>query len=263
MTDGESPLLAPDEPPSVTVERPDGSSPYLLTCDHAGNRIPRRLGTLGLRGPDLEGHVAWDIGAAGVARRLSERLDATLVLQTYSRLVIDCNRPLDSPDSIAITSEDMEIPGNRNLDPVAAEARAREIFHAYHDRIAAALDARQASGQPSLLVAVHSFAPVYKGVRRPWHVGILYGRDGRLAGTLLELLAGEGDLCIGDNEPYSVDDESDYTIPTHGERRGIPHVLIEIRQDLIATAPGQSGWAARLSELLGRACDRLVEAGVT
>lgn len=257
MFDATVSLLAQDEPPPVTVQRPGGASPFVLACDHAGNRIPRRLDNLGLDLPHLERHIAWDIGAAEVARDLSDRLDSALTMQGYSRLVIDCNRSPDVPDSIAPHSEDTRIPGNHNIDKAAAELRAREIFHPYHDRIAGMLDSRQAAGRPSILICVHSFTPVYLGEQRPWHLGILYNRDRRLADPLFDLLARDGDLCIGDNEPYGVDDDSDYTIPVHAERRGIPYVEFEIRQDLVVTAAGQSEWAARLEDLLIRALDAM------
>ncbi len=256
MFDATFSLLAQDEPPPVTVQRPGGVSPYVLACDHAGNRIPRRLDTLGLAPRHLDRHIAWDLGAAEVASELSERLDAALAIQRYSRLVIDCNRSTEAPDSIVTLSEGTEIPGNHGLDEAAAESRAREIFHPYHDRIASLLDSRQAAGQPSILICVHSFTPVYLGKERPWHLGVLYNRDRRLADPIFDLLAGDGDLCVGDNDPYSVDDESDHTIPVHAERRGIPYIEFEIRQDLVATAADRSEWAARLADLLTRALDQ-------
>ncbi len=257
MRDASDGLLAPEDSHPVMVERPDGASPFLLTCDHAGNRIPRRLGSLGLPASELTRHIAWDVGAAQVARDLSTRLDAALVTQTYSRLVIDCNRATGRPDSIATLSELTEIPGNRDLHPDHAAARAHEIFHPYHGTIAEALDARGRNGRESVLVCVHSFTPVYKGQSRPWHIGVLYNRDARLAGVLMELMAGDPALCVGDNQPYAISDETDYTIPVHGEQRGIPHVEIEIRQDLIETADGQGEWAARLEDWLTQALQRL------
>jgi predicted N-formylglutamate amidohydrolase len=250
-------LLTPDDPHPVSVERPDGASPVFLACDHAGNRIPGRLDSLGVADAELRRHIAWDPGAAEVARGLSARLDATLVLQAYSRLVIDCNRATHRPDSIATVSEHTGIPGNRDLHPDLAAARAREIFHPYHDTIVAALDARRANGRQSILFCVHSFTPVYKGEQRPWHVGLLYNRDDRLARALMTLMGEEPGLCIGDNQPYAISDESDYTIPVHGEQRGIPHVEVEIRHDLIETPEGQRHWAGRLEAWLTAALARL------
>ena len=243
-------LLSPGEPPAVEIVCANGHSAYFLTCDHAGNRIPEKLGTLGLSAVDRRRHIAWDIGAAGVARRLAVRLDAFLILQAYSRLVIDCNRSPEWPSAIAKISEQTEIPGNLSVSAEEAEARRREIFAPYQDRIAAELDARAAIGRPTILATIHSFTPEYLGVKRPWHVGVLYNRDTRLAHILLDLLRKSGNLVVGDNEPYSVADLSDYTIPVHGERRGIPHVEIEIRQDLIEGEAGQGEWAERLAGLL-------------
>lgn len=243
-------LLATDEPPPWQVEQASGRSPYFLTCDHAGTRLPRRLGGLGLAAGELQRHIGWDIGAAGLSRHLAALLDATLVLQPYSRLVIDCNRPPQAPDSIARRSEATIIAGNQRLSAAAAAQRRREIFEPYHARIRALLDARLQRGQPTWLIAMHSFTPVYLGQARPWHVGLLYHRDARMAQALGALLRQNARLCVGDNQPYAVCDDSDYGIPEHGERRGLPHVELEIRQDLIAAPAGQRRWALRLARCL-------------
>ncbi len=255
MTD--EPLLDPDEPAPAVLVNAEGSSPFLLVSDHAGNRIPRRLGALGLSEADLRRHIAWDIGIAGVGRALAPLLDAALVLQSYSRLVIDCNRDPAVQSSIPEVSETTGIPGNLDLDTAARAARLAAVFCPYHARIAALLDRRAAAGRRTVLVALHSFTPVYKGVARPWQVGVLYNRDARLAHALLALLRAEGDLVVGDNEPYRVSDLTDYTVPVHGERRGLPHVEIEIRQDLIAMPAGQQLWAQRLLRLLPAAAAAL------
>jgi predicted N-formylglutamate amidohydrolase len=246
-------LLAPDDPPPVRVLRPDGRSDFVLTADHAGRTIPKRLGMLGLPESELARHIAWDIGIAGVTERLSEALDAVAVLQNYSRLVIDSNRQPGLDSSIPTISELTPIPSNESLSSAEREARRREIFQPYHDRIEQLLEARRASGRRTLLIAMHSFTPVFKGIARKVEVGILYNRDPRLPHIILELLRHDGDLAVGDNEPYAVGDLSDYTVPVHGETRGLPHVEIEIRQDLIADAAGQARWAARLARLLPQA----------
>ena len=243
-------LLDPDEPSPVRLENEAGSSVFFLTCEHAGRAFPRRLGILGLPEHETWRHIAWDIGISGVGRELSRRLDAAVILQTYSRLVIDCNRDPNVPSSIPEVSEITQIPGNRGLDKAAREARVDAIFHPYHDTIATALDRRAAAERASVLVALHSFTPVFKGVARPWHVAVLFNRDSRLAHPLAELLRAEGGLMVGENEPYAVSDLTDYTVPVHGERRGLPHVEIEIRQDLIARPEGQREWAERLARLL-------------
>ncbi|HEY2899624.1 MAG TPA: N-formylglutamate amidohydrolase [Polyangia bacterium] len=243
-------LLGGDDPPPFEVAGRDGRSPFFLICDHAGRRLPRVLGSLGLSPAELGRHIAWDIGAGAVARQLAAVLDAHVVWQTYSRLVIDCNRPLAAVDSIAKISEQTVIPGNSTFEPEQAASRVREVFQPYHDEIDRALAQRSTAGRPTMVVAVHSFTPVFKGRARPWHVGVLYNRDVRLAQPLLRLLGKEGDLVVGDNEPYAVTDTSDFSINHHGERRGLPHVEIEIRQDLIAEATGQHAWAERLARLL-------------
>jgi predicted N-formylglutamate amidohydrolase len=251
------PLLDPDEPAPVTVVNDAGASVFFLTCDHGGRAFPRRLGRLGLTEADSFRHIAWDIGIAEVGRRLSAALDAALILQTYSRLVIDCNRDPSVPSSIAEISEDTEIPGNRNLGAAERRARREAIFRPYHDRIAEALDRRQAQTRAAALVALHSFTPVFLGVSRPWEIGVLFNRDERLARPLIDLLRADGDLVMGENEPYRVTDLTDYTVPVHAERRGLPYVELELRQDLISDPAGQAVWAERLARLLPAAYAQL------
>lgn len=243
-------LLEPDEPCAFRIERPEGVSPFFLTCDHAGARVPRKLASLGVSPEDMERHIAWDIGAAAVTTRLAAALDACAVLQTYSRLVIDCNRRPGIPASIVRVSESTRIPGNEQVTVEDAAAREREIFRPYHDRIGAELDARQRQRRPTILISMHSFTPLFHGTPRPWHAGVLYNKDPRLAQVLLRVLRSERALVIGDNEPYSVSDATDYTIPVHGEQRGLAHVGIELRQDLITTPAGQREWAERLTQAL-------------
>ena len=250
MDDMPASLLAEDEPAPVVIDHPDGASDFFLVCDHAGRRMPRRLGQLGVSDAEMERHIAYDIGAASVAVQLADALDATLIRQIYSRLVIDCNRDPAVPSSIPEISETTPIPGNVGLDEAQREARRVELFLPYHAAITAALDARAARAQPTAFVAVHSFTPVYKGEVRPWHAGVLYNRDARLSLLLKRLLLEEGDLVVGDNEPYFVNDLTDYSIPVHAERRALPYLELEIRQDLIANETGQAEWAARLIRLL-------------
>jgi predicted N-formylglutamate amidohydrolase len=241
-------LEAADVPP-VLEQNASGASPFLLTCDHYGRLIPRALGDLGLPESELTRHIAWDIGIAGVAEALSKHLDAHLIAQRYSRLVIDCNRPPAAPSSIPRISEATVIPGNEGLAREAAEMRRGAIFDPYHRRIQEIIAQRVRDGVPTVLVSLHSFTPVYAGIKRPWHIGSLYHRDTRLPPLLLKLLRGEGDLVVGDNEPYAVSDETDYTIPVHGEARGLMNTGIEIRQDLIADPTGQKQWADRLARI--------------
>ncbi len=243
-------LLAVDEPAPFVEFGMSGGSAFVLVVDHASRRIPRRLGDLGLPAAELERHVAWDIGALAVAKHLSSALGAPLIAQNYSRLVIDCNRDPSVASSIPTVGELLEIPGNIGISAAEATARRIEIFEPYHARVRALLDERSAAGRPTILVAQHSMTSVYKGSRREMHAAVLYNRDTRFARLLLEGLRREPGLMIGDNEPYFVSDETDYTIPRHGEARGLPHVEIEIRQDLITDAVGQDEWARRLTRLL-------------
>jgi predicted N-formylglutamate amidohydrolase len=249
----ETVLLAPDEPPAVTTLRPMGTSPFLLVSDHAGRRIPRGLGDLGVSESELRRHIAWDVGIEPVVRFMADELDAHAILQPYSRLVIDCNRPFQADSSIGTISENTPVPGNVKLKPEEIAARQREIFSPYHEAIAAELDRRKRDGLPAFLVAMHSFTPVYKGVSRPWHSGVLYNRDSRFAAFVLRLLREEDAMTVGDNEPYNVSDDTDYTIPVHGEQRELPHVAIEIRHDLIETEADQRAWAHRMCKVLTEA----------
>ncbi len=247
-------LLAAGEVPAFSLEGESRRSRYLLVCDHAGNRIPGKLTMLGLPESELRRHIAWDIGVAAVSRKLAKALDATLILQNYSRLVIDSNRPLNSSDSIVRRSERTDIPGNQNLSAAAVQQRVLEIFTPYHNCIRATLDARLRRHQDTVLIFMHSFTPIYLGEQRPWHIGVLYNRDARLANALIPVLRAESGLNVGDNEPYTVGDDTDYSIPEYGERRGLLHVGIEIRQDLIDNEASQQQWAERLDRLLRGCC---------
>jgi predicted N-formylglutamate amidohydrolase len=243
-------LLAADEPPAVIeVGRQRGSN-FVVVVDHASRRIPRRLGDLGLSASELQRHIAWDIGALAVARHVAAELDAPLVAQNYSRLVIDCNRDPRVSTSIPTVGESMEIPGNIGLDQQQVAARRREIFDPYHDRVRTLLDERQAAGRPTFLVSQHSMTHIFRGVRREMHAAVLYNRDRRFAGLVLDMLRREPDLHVADNEPYFVSDETDYTIPQHAEARCLPHVEIEIRQDLLHDDAGRLQWAQRISRAL-------------
>src|SRR5882762_8400264 len=244
-------LLGLTDVPPVREYNAEGSSPFLLTCDHYGRLIPAVLGDLGLPESELERHIAWDIGIAGVAEMLSKHLDAHLIVQRYSRLVIDCNRPPNVASSIPLISEATTIPGNEGITREAAALRRAQIFDPYHRRIDEIIDARRHRNMPTILVSLHSFTPVYAGIARPWHIGTLYQRDTVLPLLLLQLLRAEPDLVVGDNEPYAVSDETDYTIPVHAEARGLMNTGIEIRQDLIADQAGEKAWADRLARIFG------------
>ena len=250
-------MLLPHEPPAVSLARPHSDSVFVFTCDHASARVPECLGDLGVPAEEWTRHIAWDIGALGVAERLAAHFDATLVASAYSRLVIDLNRQLWRHDSIPEVSEHTPIPGNCNLSPAARAARAEALHRPYHQTIDELLTVRAARGTPTAYVAIHSFTPSFKGDTRPWQIALLSHRDRRMTDLLLEALRAEPDLVVGDNTPYRVSDETDYGIPVHAERRGLPHVLIELRQDEIATPAGQQAWALRLAPLLAGVIDGL------
>jgi predicted N-formylglutamate amidohydrolase len=252
-------MLQADEPSPVLEHHSSGVSPFLLICDHYGQLIPRALGDLGVPASERRRHIGWDIGIGGVATRLADALDAHLIAQRYSRLVIDCNRPLHVASSIPMLSEATRIPGNEGLTREAALQRRQAIFDPYHDRIADIIDARVARKQPTILLAMHSFTPLYSGIARPWHIGTLYEHDTRLPHRLLARLRAEPQLVVGDNEPYAVREGSDYTIPVHGAARGLLHTGIEIRQDLITDEGGQRAWAERLTRIFRELEPRLVE----
>jgi predicted N-formylglutamate amidohydrolase len=243
-------ISAPDEPPPFVEARREGRSNFVIVVDHASSRIPRRLEDLGVSASELQRHIAWDIGALAVARHVSDALDAPLVAQSYSRLVIDCNRDPGVETSIPAISESTSIPGNSGLSAEHKAARRSEIFDPYHGHVRALLDARAAAGRPTILVAQHSMTDVFKGVRREMHAAVLYNRDRRFAGLVLDILRREPGIVVGDNQPYFLSDATDYTIPRHGEARGLPHVEIEIRQDLLLDETGQKEWGLRITRAL-------------
>lgn len=252
-------LLGPDDPHPVNLINGDGDSPVILTCDHAGQAVPTHLGNLGVHEAELDRHIAYDIGAEALAERLSARLNATLVTQSYSRLVIDCNRHPSVRDSIVGESDGTHIPGNQNLPEWDRRRRHSEIHEPYHDTIARLLDERAAANSPVMLFSVHSFTPSMAGQERPWHAGLLFNRDPRLSRALMAVLEATSlNLTLGYNEPYTVDDESDYTIPVHGEQRGIPHALVEVRNDEIGHDTGLDQWADLLADALRRAADTIL-----
>lgn len=245
-------ILSPDEPPAVAEFRRDGRSDFVLLVDHASRLIPKRLADLGLPESERSRHIACDIGALAVARRLSELLDATLVAQNYSRLVIDCNRDPVTESAIPAISEVTPIPGNRALAAEARQARIDEIFSPYHDHIGRLLDERESQGRRTILIAQHSMTDCFKGQRREMQLAVMYNRDGRFARPLREAL-GSGGVIVADNEPYAMTDATDFTLPHHGEKRGLPHVGIEVRQDLVYDEAGALLWADHIAEALEKA----------
>lgn len=250
-------LLSPDEPRAFECIRGDSASPIVLLCDHASNRIPEALGTLGMADYQLGRSLAWDIGIYEVAATLSVRLDSPLIATNYSRLVIDCNRPPESVESVPEVSEGVVIPGNRKIDPSDRRARQVEVFWPYHQRISDVLNARARKGVETVLVSLHSFNPVRGGCFRPWEIGVTYMNVNPLASHLLATLdRSDHDLMVGDNEPYTVTPESDFVVPRHGEDRGLESVLIEIRQDHLVQERDRRKWVERLAASLSSYVDR-------
>ncbi len=242
-------LIGPDEGPAFEMYEGDG--PFVIACEHAANRLPRALGSLGLPQADLQRHIAWDPGAADVADGLAARLGGDLLKQRFSRLAIDCNRSPERPDAIAVLSEDTPIPGNLALSAEAREGRVAAFWSPFHAALETLIDKRQHARRPTALVTVHSFTPVYRGVARPWHVGVISTDERSLADAVLVALRRDRTLVVGDNEPYSARDNVDYTIRRHGRDRGLPHVMIEIRNDLLGAAEDVARWTERLTEALG------------
>lgn len=247
-------MLAPDEPPPFELIDGSADPPVIVVCDHASNRIPRALDGLGLDEHYLHDHIAWDIGAAGVARRLAARCSAFGVISAYSRLVVDLNRSPEDVTAFPPISDGILVPGNVGLDAAAKLARTRALFYPYHDAIEALIEARSRDDCVPVLLGVHSFTPRFHRTERPWHVGVLWDKDPRIALPLLRALRAHAELTIGDNEPYSGRHPADYSIDTHGEARGLAHAGIEIRQDLIVEERGQARWA----EILGDALEQIL-----
>lgn len=250
-------ISEPAEDPAVVVEGATHPGPFVLLCDHASNRIPERLGTLGLALADLNKHYAWDPGSLGVGRALAARLHAPLVRSTVSRLVIDCNRDPVDPDSIVTIGETTPIPGNIALDPAERARRITEGYTPYHLAVAALLDARRTSNRPSALISVHTFTPVRKGISRPRHIGLIHGKDATFALDVVAALRQAPTLVVGLNQPYAPSDRVFRSLEQHGEARGLPSIMIEIRSDLVTTPAEEAAWADRLAPILQRALDRL------
>lgn len=247
-------MLDPDEPDAAAVVNPDGASPFLLIGDHGGRAVPRALANLGLPDAELARHIGWDIGVSALGTALADHLDAVFIHQRYSRLVVDCNRASTALDAMPAVSDGTMVPGNATLDGEARAARVAAVHAPYHDAIAVTIARRTAAGRPTALVALHSFTPAMRGPKtlcaRPWHCGILHdGANDVLAKALLAALRAEGDLVVGDNEPYAMDG-IDYTVPRHAFAAGLPYVEIEVRQDLLGDDAGVGAWATRLTRLL-------------
>ncbi|MEP7454363.1 N-formylglutamate amidohydrolase [Phyllobacterium sp. SB3] len=235
----------------VRVTNPEGVGPCIILCDHASNYIPDGFGTLGLHDGDLQKHIAWDPGALGVSAVMSRLLDAPLVESCVSRLIIDCNRPLDAPDLVPSLSEATIIPANENLNDKARRERIELSHKPYHAAIERLVQERKAAGLPEpVFIAVHSYTPVYRGVKRPWHIGIIHDADERLSAPLIAGLKRDESLSVGDNEPYSPADRVYYTLERHARAADHSCVMVEIRNDLITNAHEEKHWGEKLALIL-------------
>lgn len=237
------------DPKPVLVVNEGGESPYVFVCEHASNFIPERFDGLGLDAQSLNAHIAWDPGAVAVARHLSQQLDAPLVEATYSRLLIDCNRPIEARDLIPEISEATVIPGNHALNSLERTARIDLSHRPFHRRIEEVINARATRGLPSWIVTIHSFTPIYKSISRPWQIGIIHDADARIAEPLIAALEKNKSLNVGVNKPYSPADRVYYTLERHARPRNAPCAMIEIRNDEIATRETQEAWAMQLAAI--------------
>lgn len=235
---------------AARILRPQGSGRFVFFCDHASNDIPAELHGLGLPASELARHIAWDIGAAGVTEVLSEIFDSPAILCNISRLVIDCNRHLEASDLIPEVSDGTVIPGNLHLSEAEKTIRLDRWFRPYHDAIESVLLEREARGVPSIAVSVHSMTASLAGQPRPWQIALSSYLDRSLADPVLAALRRPGDIEVGDNQPYDLDPQVDYTIPFHAIRRGLRHLQVEFRQDEIADAIGQARWALRFAHAI-------------
>ena len=243
-------LLGPGEPAAFETLRAGPRHPALLVCDHAAARIPAALGTLGLAPVKLADHLALDIGAGALTRQLVQRLQVPAVLGAYSRLVVDCNRRLDDPTAFPARSDGVEVPGNTALDHAERERRAETLYWPYHHAVRDELTRLEAAAKAPALIAIHSFTPTLNGAPRPWHVGVLWDKDPRIPVPMMDALRQVTGITVGDNEPYSGRHPADFTVDHHAEAEGLPHVSIEVRQDLITTDEGVAHWAEVLADVL-------------
>ena len=243
-------MIGPGDPPPFMTYNDHAQAPVLLVADHASPFFPAAMNQLGLADWVLERHVAWDIGSDQLTRFLADELDAQAVLAGFSRLIVDPNRKLDDPSAFVEISDGIAIPGNLELSEEQKSLRVQSFFQPYHDAIQARLDSIQARAGTPALISVHTCTPVFDRVVRPWHIGIMWDRDARIPLPLMENLRRMDGICIGDNEPYSGRHPHDFTVDFHAEQAGLPHVGIEVRQDLVSDDEGARKWAGILAAAL-------------
>jgi predicted N-formylglutamate amidohydrolase len=228
----------------------DGPAPMVIICDHASNRVPAGYGDLGLPPAAFERHIAWDIGAAGISELLAQRFNAPAILSTVTRLLIDCNRRFEDPNLTPAISDGTEIPANRGLTDAERETRWRLYHQPYHAAIAQTIDRKLASGRSPVVLSIHSMTATLRSIARPWQIAVCWDTDQRLSAPMLDALRASAGIVVGDNEPYSLDPNEDYSVPVHATRRGLQHLQIEFRQDEVADAAGQQRWAALVGDCL-------------
>jgi predicted N-formylglutamate amidohydrolase len=250
---GQFQLLGEADGVPVSTVNGGGAGAFLIVCEHASNKLPARLGTLGLSSDALNAHIAWDPGALAVSLRLAELLDSPLIHQNFSRLAYDCNRPPEAGDAMPAISEIFEIPGNRSIEPDERQARIDEIYAPFRQAISSFIAGRKAGGHWPVMVTIHSFTPVYKGVRRDVEIGILHDRDAEFADGMLALSQARNEYVVRRNEPYGPADGVTHTLKEHGIANGLRNVMIEIRNDLIKEKTGQEVMARYLAELIREA----------
>lgn len=252
------PLIAPGDPAPYSIHNPQGKAPVLLVCDHASRAFPRAMSQLGLADWVLDKHVACDIGAAAVTRHLADRLDAPAVLAGYSRLIVDLNRQLHSRSAFIPVSDGIAIPGNLDISEAERAERVASFFNPYHDAITRKLSNFRERGIQPAFISVHTCTPVFNRVVRQMHIGIMWDEDPRIPVPLIHRLASTQGVCVGDNEPYSGKHPHDFTIDHHAESNGLPHVGVEIRQDLVSDQPGAEKWADILANALEEVLQEVV-----
>lgn len=235
---------------AFTLLRPEGRGGFVIFCDHASNHVPAGLNRLGLSPAELARHIAWDIGAGAITAILSELLDAPAILCATSRLVIDCNRRLESRDLIPEISDGTPIPGNRGLSAADRASRIARFFTPYHEAVESVLAARVASGQTPMALSIHSMTPSLAGRARPWQIALSSHSDRSWAEPMLAALRRPGDANVGDNQPYALDPNIDFSTPYHALRRNLPYLQVEFRQDEVAEPAGQQSWARRFAQAL-------------
>lgn len=248
-------LLSEFDPPPVEIVNEASRTPILLLCEHAGHAIPRSLKSLGLQKQEINSHRGWDIGAAAVARGIAGYLSAPLIIQNYSRLVIDTNRPPNGPHAIPQEVDGGPIPGNAAITPADQRKRAEEIFQPMDSAVKSLFDACDRIA----CFSIHSFTPVFEGKQRPWDAGFLSRQDRISAhGLMAAINQRHPELILALDQPYQIDDETDWFIPRHAEPRRIAHSLIEIRNDNIHTIDGSAFWASLLSKAISEVVEKLL-----